>query len=168
MKLLHAFTGLLLIAAPIASFAQSTVPGDPFNGVSIFSRYRGTPATTRDGGGTIPPRPIPTAPPLFVGTLEEDNRITAVLEIQSPGGTTLLHLKEGDLVPWDQSRVLHISQGTLQLSTNAPMDRVIALGNNLLNQPIVAGTALPANRNPVPALPTRSRRGLPIGVPATR
>jgi hypothetical protein len=168
MKLFTIFTGLLLAASP--AWGQSTTPADPFGNFSIFSRFRGGAATTETRPGT-PPAAIRTPAPLFVGTLQEDAHMTAVLEVATPKGSAVVHLKEGEIVEWDQSRVVRISQGSIELSS-AAAPRIVALGNDLLNQPITGnGTpltrSLPQPRQPAPFV--RTRRTPPPGTsPALR
>jgi hypothetical protein len=152
MKLSHVWLGLLLLATP-AIAAESIRPAQ-LDGPSIFSRVRGI----KDGGIGIPPVGRVTPAPRFVGTFSEQDRVVAFLEVQTPAGSRLITLAAGDIISWDQSRVLEITSDHLQLSSPSGQPRIIAIGYNLQNQP--DGTDAAALQPPTrPLAPGRIRQG---------
>lgn len=168
MKLSHIFLGLLLLATPAlgAEFSNAGL----LDGGSIFSRVRGMPG--QDGE---PPQPVATTPaastpaPRFVGTFQERDQFVAFIEVHTARDPVpvMVTIRPGDIISWDQSRVLEITSDHLQLSNLAGGPRIIKLGYDLQNRPVdVTLEIRPSPSRLSPLAPNRRPRG-PVGRSAT-
>ncbi len=134
MRLFPVFTGVLLLAMPAMAQSTSRSSITPLDGPSIFSRVRGSSPIHPEGGESVPPAPIFSVPPRFVGTFQEQDHYVAFLELQSAGETKLLTLHEGDGIAWAGARIIEITPDSMVLGNGISASRTVPVGESIPHQ----------------------------------
>ena len=140
--------GLLLLASVLLLAGMAPAPSTPnsvLNSKSILAR-----GTSTDTAPAAQPPRLYAPPPVFIGALDMDGHIVALLETTRADGTTFTtRVQEGDEIAWDHSQVREVTMDVLQLSGGSQAAPLVAIGRDLRNEyPGAAAPAPVAGRGP--------------------